>query len=119
MASNYDTFSVPSSGDLSTKEGYAMKYDTSGLAAVQASAGAKCIGVLVANPTLPTSSANAASIAKLGGVVPVVIGAAVTRGDLLGLDSSGRFITYSSGQYVGMAAQTGTAAGQLIEATIF
>lgn len=120
MATKYaNVFALASSGDLSTKEGYAIKSDTSGLAAVQASAGANYIGVLIANPALPTSTAQAASIAGKGSVLPVVAGAAVTRGDFLGLDSSGRFITYSSGVYVGQALQTATAAGQLFEAVIF
>ena len=120
MATKYaNVFALGSSGDLSTKEGYAIKCDTSGLAAVQASAGAHYIGVLIANPTLPTGTSMAASIACRGSVLSVVAGAAVTVGDMLGLDSSGRFITYSSGAYVGQALQTATAAGQLFEAATF
>jgi len=114
------TRGYPSAADYSTTsyEGYAMKIDTAGRAAVQASAGGEGIGVLVANPTLPAAVDEAASVATFGQTVKVRIGAAVTRGDKLSIDSAGLFITYSSGVAWGTAETSGTASGQYIYAVL-
>lgn len=51
------------------------------------------------------------------GTVTVESGAAITAGDTLKVDSSGRAITWAtSGAKVGIALEAATAAGQLIEA---
>ncbi len=116
--SQLKTMSLPAAADLSGKEGYAVKVNTSGQAAVQASANAGGIGVIVANPTLPTAAGGATSVALPGQVVKVQVGGAITVGDKLGIDGSGLFKTHASGPCWGYALQTSTTSGQFIDAVL-
>lgn len=116
--SNLKTISLAAAADLSAKEGYAIKVDTSGYAAVQASANAGGIGVLVADPSLPTAAGGAASVAMFGQVVKVSASGAITVGDKLGIDGAGQFKTHASGPMWGYALQTCTTAGQFIDAVL-
>lgn len=60
------------------------------------------------------SSGDKVTVDALG-VVPVESGAAVTAGDTLKVDSSGRGITWAtSGAKVGIALETASGAGELI-----
>lgn len=111
------TIAIPAAADLTGKAGYAMKVDSSGDAAVQASAGAAYAGVLVANPTIPDAVDEPASIALKGQMVQVSIGAAVSPG-FGQVDANGQFIAYSSGQYACVFLESGDAVGQLIDAIL-
>ena len=52
----------------------------------------------------------------VGDLCQVEVGAAVSAGDLLSTDSSGRAVTASAGNYVvGYAEQNATAAGQYVQ----
>jgi len=113
--SQLKTFSLYAAAAMTNYEGYAAKVDTSGYGAVQASANAGGIGVIVANPTLPSAAGGAVSIALPGQVVKVQVSGAITRGDKVGVDTDGRFKTHASGPAWGYALQTSTTAGQFID----
>lgn len=112
------TRGYPAAASMAAYEGYAAKIDTAGRAAVQASAGGEGIGVIVANPTLPTAIDQAVSIAGFGQTVKCRCGAAVTRGDKISIDSAGLFVTYSSGVAWGTAETSTTASGQYFYAVL-
>lgn len=81
---------------------------------VAGSAGVPIVGVLQNNPIV----AEAADLVSFG-VSKVQVGSAgCTAGDILAVDSTGKFVTASSTNYgVAMALQTGTS-GQIISAYI-
>jgi len=81
------TISVPASADISTKQYYAVVF-TSGKIAV-AGAGVKIDGIL---QDKPAAADRPGSVGILGGS-KAVAGAAVTIGDRLMTDSSGKVIT--------------------------
>lgn len=97
--------------------GMAVVPDTTDGQVVLAGANAFILGVLRNNP----KEGEAAAIASVRGTsVKVLAGAAITMGDPLQTDSSGRFITAASSaqKIVARAMQAATAAGQLIEAVL-
>lgn len=105
--------SLIAAADLSAKQFYAVVVDANGLAALQTSAGGRADGILQNKPL----SGNVAEVA-IDGVAKVACGAAVTAGDALGIDATGRAITYSSGIKIGTALSTTTAAGQIFSALL-
>lgn len=67
----------------------------------------------------PSAAGRAASL-RLLGVSKVHCGAAVTRGDLIASDATGRAVTAASGDYIqGRARETSAAAAEIITATLF
>ena len=82
--------------------------------ALQTSNGGLCYGILQNAPAL----GQAADVA-IGGVTKVVVGAAVTAGQELQSDTSGRAITFSSGRKIGMALESATAANAMIAMLIY
>lgn len=79
-------------------------------AGAQAGAGANTLGVVRQSGV----SGDKATVDVLG-TAQVEAGAAVSAGATIGVDSSGRGITWASGAKVGLALEAATAAGQVIE----
>lgn len=102
--------------DLSAKQFYAVKLTTTARQVNLASSGGEEIyGILQNKPT-----ANQAADVCLLGVTKAVAGAAITAGDFLMTDTSGRLITATSTNHrVGQAMEAATAAGQIITAALF
>ena len=78
--------------DFTGKRGYIVVCDTSGNAAIVASAGAKATGVLT---DAPTASGRACSVACTGRVSCVAGSGGVTMGDLIKSASDGRGVPAS------------------------
>lgn len=106
------TITLPASGDLSSSQNLFVDVNTSGQAAVVASAGAKGVGVLENDP----AAAGRDAAVAIAGKAKVVCGAAVTAGSKVQSDANGKAITAASGDHVfGVAVSTTTAAGQYVE----
>jgi len=102
-------FSLIASADLSTHQYKFVDVNASGQAAL-AGAGTRCCGVLQNKPT----SGNVAEI-NHDGISKVVAGAAVTAGNEVMSDASGRAVTATAtNQGLGIALQSAGAAGVLI-----
>lgn len=95
-------FSIPAGVDLSSSQYCAVKLDTSGSLALP-SAGGAAIGILYTAPTL----GKAGEVFGPGsGIRKARYGGTVTAGDILKLDTSGRFLTASGSD---VAAGSGVA----------
>lgn len=105
---------LPASADLSSYQYYFVDVDTSGLAAVVASAGAKCVGILLNKPSAANAASEIADIAA-GGICKVKAAAAITCGDEITPAADGRAQTATSSQIVvGRALEAAAAAGVVI-----
>jgi hypothetical protein len=109
----HDGSQTVAAADLSAKQFYAVKI-TGPRAVNLASTGGEAIyGILQNNPI----SGLAADVG-IDGVTKAVIGAAVTAGDFLMTDTSGRLITSTGSNHrVAQTLETGSTAGQLV--TVF
>lgn len=104
---------VVASADLSTKQYLAIKLDSNGQAAV-AGAGDACIGILYDKP-------NAQGV--VGAVHPLngrkakaVSGAAITKGNLLMSNASGKLVLATTGLYaVGVAVDSASGADEIFQ----
>lgn len=105
---------VAASGDLSASQFCFVTVNSSAQIALTA-ANAAADGVL---QDKPTAAAQASQVA-IGGVTKLVTGAAVTAGDRLMADASGRAITATSGNFVNaVALASSSGAGVIIPAII-
>lgn len=87
--------SLPASGDLSTKQYYAVKIDTNGQIAV-AGTGEFAIGILYSKPS---AAGTIASVRQLDGFkAKAISGGSITAGDLLKVDSAGKLQTAVKGK---------------------
>lgn len=94
---------MESSADLSSYQYYAVKVNSSGLMAL-ASSGDAIEGILQDEP----AAANRQCVVGISGISKGVLGGSVTAGDDLEVDSSGTFVTQSSGSVVGVALESGS-----------
>jgi len=103
--------SLPANGDLSAAQYYIMKVNSSGNVAACGD-GQLGDGVLQDDPAAAGRPANV----MVGiGVTKGVVGGAITAGNSVSSDSSGRFVASASGDYIlGKALETCTTAGQTI-----
>jgi len=92
--SSYDTWSYDAGADLSTKQYYAMIF-TAGKLAV-AGANAEVIGILQDKP----NAVDVAGTVAIRGASKAVAGAAITIGDYVATDASGKLIAATVGQAV-------------------
>lgn len=107
---NISCVSIPSSGDLSTKQYLGVNINTSGLAAVVASAGGDCVGIL---QNKPASTSEAATVA-ISGVSKAVAGGAITAGDKVQVDNGGKFLLAASADHVVGRALTGASGDNIV-----
>lgn len=98
------TITREASGDLSTKQYYAVKIDSNAQIAV-AGEGDKGIGILQDKP----AAANRAGCVAIGGISKCVWGGSVTKGDRVVQNSTGKLVTVGSGDdwSLGVALSTG------------
>lgn len=102
--------SMPASGDLSSSQYCFGVVDSSGQVAV-AGDGAKANGVIYNDP----AAAGREVALAISGRVKVRAGAAITIGDDVGSDASGRAVPEVSGDYsLGTALESASAAGDII-----
>lgn len=105
-----ETRSVNAASDLSTKQFYFVKLDSSGNITL-AGNGDWAYGVLQNKP----AAAGRAGIVAVAGVTKVVAGAAITAGTDIGIDSSGRAVPTGTGDtVVGIARDTVSNAGEIV-----
>lgn len=91
LAQNID-ITLVAAADLSAKQGFLVKVDTDGKAAV-AGAGEAAIGVLVNAP-----AAAAIAVVRVAGVARAIAGGAVTKGDRIAADAAGKTKTAVAGK---------------------
>lgn len=101
-------FSLVAAADLSTHQYKFVNIDGTGKAALGGN-GTRVIGVLQNKPT-----SGQISTVVVTGVSKVVAGAAVTAGDSVQSDASGRAITLAAGIGAGVALSTASGAGVII-----
>ena len=107
-----NTISLEAGADLSADQ---FKFMTlsSGQAILNTVAGGSCIGVLQGDPDAQGKAAEIAT--GTGQIVKVEAGAAVTQGDKVQSDGTGRAILAASADHVqGTALDAAAAAGELI-----
>ena len=85
-------FSLPASGDLSTKQYYFADINSDGQVAV-AGAGSTAIGVIQNAP----AAAGRACDVQCGSITPIVCGGSITAGGYVKSDASGLAVAASSG----------------------
>ncbi len=108
------TVSIPASADLSASQ-FCFVTVNSGAQLAVAGAGVSASGVLQDKP----NAAGQVGAVGIAGITKLKIGAAVTAGDPLMSDSTGRGITATSTNYqMARALESGTAANQIITALI-
>lgn len=95
---------IPAAADLSASKNLFI-----GLTGAICGNGAKPLGVLNAN----TANTYQAPVVAVG-IALVISGAAVTAGDKLQSNASGKAITYSSGEIAGYSLDTASGADELI-----
>lgn len=104
------SITLPASGDLSSSQYFFGAVNTSGQVAACGD-GAKADGVIYNDP----AAAGRATQLAIAGRVKVVAGGAVTVGDDISSDSSGRAVPVVSGDFtLGTALEAATAAGDVI-----
>lgn len=107
------SFSLVAASDLSTHQYKFVNVDTTGKAAL-GGAGTRSIGVLQNKPTL-----GQIGTVVVTGVSKVVAGAAVTAGDEIMSDATGRAITaVATNQGLGVALSAAAGAGVIIPVLI-
>lgn len=108
----HQSVTLEAGSDLSAGQFRFVLVASDGQVDLVASAGGDADGVLL---NKPDAAGRAAEVA-VSGIVKVVSGAAVTRGDKVQSDAAGRALTAASGDHVlGKALTSSGAAGQLIE----
>ena len=115
-----NTVSVPVGQSFASLQFTFVQINSSGQLVAPSGAGVLCDGVIQDdNPN--TSSLNEASPIAISGISKVVSGAAVTEGDLVMTDSSGRAVTATSSNHIlGRALQgNGSVAGIIIPVLLF
>jgi hypothetical protein len=101
---NLITLSAPANTDLSTKQYYAVTYNSSGKLIV-AGAGVPIVGVLQDKPT----AANMGGAYGIAGRTAVALGGTATAGSMAAVDSNGKFANAVSGDIaVGIFAVGGS-----------
>lgn len=101
---NLTTLSAPASADLSSKQYYAMKLNSSGQLAT-AGAGIPIVGVLQDKP----SAAGMGGAYGICGRTAVALGGTATAGSMAAVDSNGKFLNAVSGDIaVGIFAVGGS-----------
>ncbi len=110
-----ETYTLEAAADLSGKQYHVMRQTDVAKCDIASNAvDDALVGVLQNKP----QSGEFATIAD-GGISKVVVGAAVTQGENLTHNSSGRAITVTSGDVIfGMALETAGADGQIISARL-
>lgn len=113
----YDNaISLPANGDLSGSQYKLGTINSSGKVAVTG-AGAAADGVIQNDPAAADRAVSL--LTDRGTVSKAVAGAAVSNGDQLESDSTGRVITRSSGIRVGKALAAAAAAGDIIPVLLY
>lgn len=103
------SFTLVAAADLSALQWHLVNVNGTGLCAISG-AGVRAVGVVQNKPIQ-----GAVATIVVTGISKVVAGAAVTAGDELMSDSTGRAITATSGQQgLGVALQSAAAAGVII-----
>ena len=106
----HDGAQTLAAADLSTKQFYAVKITAARAVNLASTGGEAIYGILQNNPT----SGLAADVGFLG-LSKAAVGAAVSAGDYLMTDTTGRLITATGvNKRVAQALEAGTVAGQLI-----
>lgn len=103
--------SLPAAASLSGNFAYCGVVNASGQVAVQTTPGGRVDGIIYSDT--PASGLPVEFI-TFGGAVKVATGAAVSAGDSLQVDATGRAITYASGKAIGTALVASAAAGVII-----
>jgi len=104
--------SLPSSGDLSTKQYLFVDVNSSGQVVVVSSTGGKAIGVLQNNPNAVGLGADVATL----GISKVIASAAITAGAEVSSTNAGQAKTAATTeQILGRAMNTTTGAGEILE----
>lgn len=107
-------FTLPANADLSSYQYYLVDVNSSGNAAVVASQGAKCVGVLLNDPSEAGAACEIADIAG-GGVCKIKAASAITCGDEVTSSANGRIETAASSDVViGRALEAAAAADIVI-----
>ncbi|CAB4130450.1 hypothetical protein UFOVP119_74 [uncultured Caudovirales phage] len=106
-----DTVTLAAAADLSTKQYYAVKVDSSGNAAV-AGAGDFAAGLLQNKP----SAAGQPATVAYGGVSKGFAGGTITAGNLVAADASGKLVAATKGKTD--TSDTGAAADALIGSNV-
>ena len=107
--------SVPASGDLSAKQFYFGTINASGQVAVTGAA-AYADGVIGDKPA--AADRPCSLYTTPGQVVKVMCGAAVSNGDLLEADASGKAVTRAAGKILAKALAAGSGDGAIIPALL-
>lgn len=114
VSDNLHTITLPAAADLSAKQYYAVKVDSSGNAAL-AGAGDRAAGIL---QNAPAAAGRAATIAT-GGRTKAVAGGSITAGNFVASDSNGKLVAETTGDNitVGIALSDG-ASGKIFDVLI-
>jgi len=108
LEQNLVTVTHPSAGDLSTKQFYFVKLDSSGNVVLCDTAGEQALGVLQNNP----AGAGRECAIAVGGVTKVIASATIAVGALIATDASGKAKAAVKG--TANTADTGAAADPLV-----
>jgi hypothetical protein len=103
----------PGMSDGATTKGLFGAFDSDGEVAQIASAGAAADGVLS-----DTVSAAGEAVGLKSGIVEVITGAAVTKGDNISADAAGKAVTATTGYVLGRALETASGADVRIKALV-
>ncbi len=117
QTSEMDIGTQVAAADLTANQYQPVFFDTSGKVALCATLGMVVDGILQNKPSPTGTNERAAQVRPCSGLISrVKVGAAVTAGDLLTTDATGRAIhAVTTGHHIfGKALQTATAAGQII-----
>ena len=107
--------SVPASGDLSAKQFFFGTINASGQVAVTG-AGVAADGVIADKPA--AAGRPCAMYTQPGQIVRVMCGAAVSNGDLLEADASGKAKTQAAGKILARALAAGSGDGAIVPALL-
>jgi hypothetical protein len=110
-----EAISIPASGDLSAKQFFFGTINASGLVAATG-AGVAADGVIGNKPS--AAGQPCAMFTQPGQIVRVMCGAAVSNGDLLEADASGKAKTQAAGKILGKALAAGAGDGSIIPALL-
>lgn len=104
-----ETRSVPAASDLSTKQYYAVKLNTSGQMLLCAADGI-AYGILQDKP----AAAGRAGLVAVAGISKCVLGGTVAVGDVVNVDTNGKIVSIATGdgRMIGIC-RVGGSAGQI------